>query len=172
MNVKIIDPYYDRQNIIKNFVCLINLCEQTQCAFGYDAEECYKFPIESRIGHYLDGNSIQNFWVKFLVVDGKRVGFINYVKYYERPAGFINYLVIDKSYRKHGYATLLMQHVLADLQELGCKEVRLKVACPNLKFDGCPSKISVCELIRFYQKLGFVIVRNSDPYFITMVKQL
>jgi len=63
---------------------------------------------------------------------------------YEGHRGWINYLAVDSSCRRRGYARALMQHVEKALTVMGCPKLNMQVRATNV------------EVLQFYRRLGYV----------------
>ncbi|MBN2314956.1 MAG: GNAT family acetyltransferase [Sedimentisphaerales bacterium] len=64
---------------------------------------------------------------------------------YEGHRGWINYLVVAPSYRRRGYATLLMRKAENILRRAGCPKINLQIRTSNSK------------VIEFYRAIGYSI---------------
>ena len=62
---------------------------------------------------------------------------------YEGHRGWINYLAVDPTQRRQGFARLLVAEVEERLRSLGCAKVNLQIRREN------------AEAIAFYQRVGF-----------------
>jgi ribosomal protein S18 acetylase RimI-like enzyme len=62
---------------------------------------------------------------------------------YEGHRGWINYLAVEPSLQKQGYARRMMDEAERRLRELGCPKISLQVRATN------------SAVIDFYQRLGF-----------------
>lgn len=62
-------------------------------------------------------------------IDYKIVGFINYSLIYDRAE--INYIYVDKDYRKRHIASEFMEFLIVDAIDSGCKNITLEVSSKN-----------------------------------------
>jgi ribosomal protein S18 acetylase RimI-like enzyme len=62
---------------------------------------------------------------------------------YEGHRGWVNYLAVDPSHQRKGYATQLMQHGEQLLRALGCPKLNLQVRSTN------------ASTLAFYDSLGY-----------------
>lgn len=95
--------------------------------------------------------------------DGKVIGFINYSIMYDRAE--LNYIYVEKNFRKYGIATELMNYFIQDTIKNNCKNITLEVSENNN-----PG-------IELYKKFGFVDVAKRKNYYkdsdgILMMKEL
>ena len=95
--------------------------------------------------------------------DNNVVGFINYSIMYDRAE--LNYIYVEKEYRKYGIATELMNFFIDDIIKNKCKNITLEVAENNI-----PG-------IELYKKFGFSEVAKRKNYYkdsdgILMMKEL
>ena len=88
--------------------------------------------------------------LKVLRVDGKTVGFIMF--YF---SGYISFLVVDASYRKHGYARQLLQFAIDEILKHGVHEISL-----------CAHKDNATALAFYENKFGFKI---QMPEYLSLV---
>lgn len=84
-------------------------------------------------------------------VDDKVVGFIIYMKIYER-AEIID-IIIDPLFRKKGYGNELLKNAINDVGLSNCDNITLEVNCNN-KFA-----------IHLYEKVGFKTVAIRKKYY-------
>jgi len=95
--------------------------------------------------------------------NNKVVGFINYSIMYDRAE--LNYIYVEKKFRKDGIATELMNFLINDIAKNKCKNITLEVAENNN-----PG-------IELYKKFGFIEVAKRKNYYkdsdgILMMKEL
>lgn len=95
--------------------------------------------------------------------DDNVLGFINYSIMYDRAE--LNYIYVEKKYRKDGVATELMDYFIDDALKNKCKNITLEVAENN-----DPG-------IKLYKKYGFIEVAKRKNYYknsdgILMMKEL
>lgn len=95
--------------------------------------------------------------------NGSVVGFINYSIMYDRTE--LNYIYVEKEYRKKGIASELMDYFISDAKKNNCKNITLEVAENN--FSG----------IELYKKYDFKEVAKRKNYYkdsdgILMLKEL
>lgn len=112
----------------------------------------YKAPNENPLylGHLV---------IKVLRINDKFVGFTAYYK--ETPTlGWLLFLAVKKEYRGKGYAKMLAQYAINDLESMGSDAVKLITRSNNL---GAQS---------IYRKLGFEEVGREGDEFIYFEKQL
>ncbi len=96
-------------------------------------------------------------------LDRKVVGFVNYSIMYDRAE--INYIYVDEKYRNKHIASELMEFLIIDAIDNGCKNITLEVSEKNEKG------------IKLYQKFGFekkAIRKNyyKDSDALLMMKEL
>ena len=84
-------------------------------------------------------------------IDGKVVGFISYSIIYERAE--LNYIAVDKSYRRRGIAQKLLDFVLEELKNNMVENFSLEVSVDNLAAK------------KFYLKNGFKIKAIRRKYY-------
>lgn len=95
--------------------------------------------------------------------DSRVIGFINYSIMYDRAE--LNYIYVEKEFRKYGIATELMNYFFDDCKKNKCKNMTLEVSENNN-----PG-------IELYKKFGFVEVAKRKNYYkdsdgILMMKEL
>ena len=95
--------------------------------------------------------------------DGRVIGFINYSIMYDRAE--LNYIYVEKEFRKDGVATELMNFLIEDSIKNKCKNITLEVAENNN-----PG-------IELYKKFGFIEVAKRKKYYkdsdgLLMMKEL
>ena len=83
--------------------------------------------------------------------DNKVVGFITYMKIYER-AEIID-ILMDPSYRSKGYGYKLLKCAMGDMKNSGCHNVTLEVNCNNK------------TAISLYEKIGFKTIAIRKKYY-------
>ena len=84
-------------------------------------------------------------------LDGKVVGFISYSIIYDRAE--LDYIYVEKNYRKNSIASALMKFCLENVIENDCQNITLEV---NVHNDGA---------INLYKKFGFSDVAIRRNYY-------
>lgn len=94
-----------------------------------------------------------------LRVDGKTVGFVNYLAYNSNVFtfhfgryGLINLLGVDTQYQRKGYGKKLLDHAIADLKNQKASRIILAVQKENV------------NAIAFYTKNGFACPVSAEMY--------
>lgn len=95
--------------------------------------------------------------------DNQVVGFINYSIIYDRAE--LSYIYVDEKFRKNNIASELMEFMIVDVIDNGCKNITLEVALNNEKG------------IKLYKKFGFIEQAIRKNYYdncdgILMMKEL
>ncbi len=96
-------------------------------------------------------------------IDNNVVGFINYSIMYDRAE--LNYIFVEKEYRKKNIANELMEFFLQDVIDNKCKNITLEVSEKNNAG------------IELYKKFGFNVVAKRKKYYkdadgVLMMKEL
>jgi ribosomal protein S18 acetylase RimI-like enzyme len=87
--------------------------------------------------------------IKVYLENKEPVGFVAYrkTKFYE---GFVNFLGVEESKRRKGYARKLLQHAIDDLKKQGCTVVWLLTRVVNTKAQ------------KLYESMGFKEYERTD----------
>lgn len=86
-----------------------------------------------------------------LVIDGKIIGYIGYMRLYERAE--ITNLAVARAYQGKGYGKKLLDHVIALAQKEGCEVISLEVKVNNTK------------ALHLYERYGFITMRTRHHYY-------
>ena len=80
---------------------------------------------------------------------------------YEGHRGWLNYLAVDPTFRRQGFARSMVESVEGRLRALGCPKINLQVRSANH------------EAMEFYRRIGFTVddavsmgkrLANDEPY--------
>lgn len=115
------------------------------------------YPLLSEYYKEFDNNGVDLFHkgpFSLLMVyelNNKIVGFINYNIIYDRAE--LDYIYVDKNYRRKNIASELLKFCLEDVKSSGCFNITLEVNEHNTMG------------IRLYEKFGFKMVAKRDRYY-------
>ncbi len=86
-----------------------------------------------------------------LTLDDKIVGYVGYMRLYERAE--ITSIAVSRDHQGQGYGKMLLEFILDRAKDDGCEVVSLEVRVDNDR------------ALRLYEKYGFVTMRKRSHYY-------